>query len=353
MTGAALITPAGAGRVRLQPVRACSATPPTRVGKGEAFLEPGLRYGTEARPGLSGKIDLISLGLALVLGTAGLPHILIRFYTVPTARAARKSVMWGIGIIGIFYLFTLVLGFGAAALVGSEAITGRTRRATRRRRSSPRRSAGASATGGTVLLAVIAAVAFATILAVVAGLTLASSSSFAHDLYAHVFRKGKATERDEVRVARIAALVIGAVVDRPRHLRPAAERGVPGRAGVRGRGVGQPARDPLLPVLEAVQHRRRGLGDLRRPRLGAVPGRSSPRSVSGTDRPCSPTARLPLVPAGQPGHRLDPARVPVRLVGTVLSKESTRRSTPRSRSAPSPGRAPRTPSRTEKAETRR
>ncbi len=181
-------------------------------GKGEAFLEPGLRYGTEEE-GLSGKIDLISLGLALVLGTAGLPHILIRFYTVPTARDARKSVMWGIGLIGIFYLFTLVLGFGAAALVGSEEIS-RVNAAGNTAAPQLAERIGEivfGEAGGTILLAVIAAVAFATILAVVAGLTLASSSSFAHDLYAHVFRKGKATERDEVRVARIAALVIGAV----------------------------------------------------------------------------------------------------------------------------------------------
>ncbi|MEO3784940.1 cation acetate symporter [Actinocorallia sp. B10E7] len=181
-------------------------------GKGDAFLEPGLKYGTEAQ-GLAGKLDLISLGLALVLGTAGLPHILIRFYTVPTARDARKSVLWGIGIIGVFYLITLVLGFGAAALVGSGTI----------RESN---AAGNTAApllaekvgslifgdvGGTVLLAFIAAVAFATILAVVAGLTLASSSSVAHDLYAHVIRKGDVTEQEEVRVAKISAFVIGAV----------------------------------------------------------------------------------------------------------------------------------------------
>ncbi|TDE23798.1 cation acetate symporter [Actinomadura sp. 6K520] len=181
-------------------------------GKGDKFLEPGLRYGTEEQ-GLTGKLDLISLGLALVLGTAGLPHILIRFYTVPTARDARKSVMWGIGLIGTFYLFTLVLGFGAAALVGSEEIAkvnpaGNTAAPQLAERIGEIIFGDA---GGTILLAVIAAVAFATILAVVAGLTLASSSSFAHDLYAHVFRKGKATERDEVRVARISALVIGAV----------------------------------------------------------------------------------------------------------------------------------------------
>src|SRR4051794_5079706 len=96
-------------------------------GKGDAFLEPGLRYGVEtagdAAKTFYSKMDLLSLGIALVLGTAGLPHILTRFYTVPTARTARKSVLWAIGIIGTFYLFTLALGFGAAALVGSKAIT--------------------------------------------------------------------------------------------------------------------------------------------------------------------------------------------------------------------------------------
>ncbi|KAB2339806.1 solute symporter family protein [Actinomadura rudentiformis] len=184
----------------------------TQSGKSGDFLEPGLRYATEAQ-GLTGKLDLISLGLALVLGTAGLPHILIRFYTVPTARDARKSVLWGIAIIGSFYLLTLVLGFGAAALVGTKEIAA----------ANPAGNTAAPQlaerigeivfgdVGGTVLLAIIAAVAFATILAVVAGLTLASSSSFAHDLYAHVFKKGNVTDREEVRVARISAFVIGAV----------------------------------------------------------------------------------------------------------------------------------------------
>ncbi|MFG2084681.1 MULTISPECIES: cation acetate symporter [unclassified Spirillospora] len=181
-------------------------------GEGGKFLEPGLRYGTEEQ-GLSGKLDLISLGLALVLGTAGLPHILIRFYTVPTARDARKSVMWGIGIIGAFYLLSLVLGFGAAALVGSDEIRAENAAGNTAAPQLAERVGELvfGSAGGTILLAVIAAVAFATILAVVSGLTLASSSSFAHDLYAHVFRKGKATEREEVRVARISAFVIGAV----------------------------------------------------------------------------------------------------------------------------------------------
>ena len=186
-------------------------------GKGQEFLQPGLKYGKDV-PGdvtatLWSKLDLISLGLALVLGTAGLPHILIRFYTVPTARAARTSVNWAIGLIGVFYLMTLALGFGAAALVGHEAIAAQDKAGN----AAAPQLAGelgleyAGDVGGSVLLALIASVAFATILAVVAGLTLASSSSVAHDLYANVIRKGAATEKDEVRVARFAALVIGAV----------------------------------------------------------------------------------------------------------------------------------------------
>ncbi len=188
-----------------------------RSGKGDAFLEPGLRYGVEKPDALEtfySKMDLLSLGIALVLGTAGLPHILTRFYTVPSSRVARKSVLWAIGIIGTFYLFTLALGFGAAALVGGKAISAQDKAGNT---AAPQlaqdlgvRYLGGE-TGGAVLLAVIAAVAFATILAVVAGLTLASSSSVAHDFYASVVRRGAASERDEVRVARIAALVIGAI----------------------------------------------------------------------------------------------------------------------------------------------
>ncbi|WP_019631516.1 solute symporter family protein [Actinomadura atramentaria] len=180
-----------------------------RSGKGDAFLKPGLKYGaTDAWS----KLDLLSLGLALVLGTAGLPHILIRFYTVPNARAARASVNWAIGIIGVFYLMTLVIGFGAAALVGGKAIAAQDKGGnTAAPQLAEHLGGGAGSTGGAVFLAVIAAVAFATILAVVAGLTLASSSSFAHDLFANVLKRGKATERDEVRAARFSAIVIGAV----------------------------------------------------------------------------------------------------------------------------------------------
>jgi cation/acetate symporter len=183
-----------------------------KSGKGQAFLEPGLKYATE-KQGLTGRLDLISLGIALVLGTAGLPHILTRFYTVPDAKTARKSVLWAIGIIGSFYLMTICLGFGAAALVGGKQIAAQNAAGNT---AAPQLAKAIGddffgSTGGTILLAVIAAVAFATILAVVAGLTLASSSSFAHDIYASVIKKGETDEGAEVRVARLAAFAIGAV----------------------------------------------------------------------------------------------------------------------------------------------
>jgi cation/acetate symporter len=176
-------------------------------GKGRAFLEPGLRFGLDT----TGKIDFLSLGLALVLGTAGLPHILIRFYTVPTSRDARTSVLWAITLIGSFYLMTLVLGFGAAALVdtgeGSAIATSSGNLASPLLAEAV--GGGEGTLGGAVLLALISAVAFATILAVVAGLTLTSASSVAHDLYASVWKDGNVSEKEEVRVARIAAFVIG------------------------------------------------------------------------------------------------------------------------------------------------
>ncbi len=179
-----------------------------RSGHGEAFLAPGLAYGSD----LTARFDFISLGLALVLGTAGLPHILSRFYTVPTARAARRSVVWSIGLIGGFYLMTIVLGFGAAALVGSDTV-----RASNASGNTAvpllalDLGGGAGSTGGTVLFAVVAAVAFATILAVVAGITLASSASVAHDLYASLRRRRGGNPYSEVAVARIAAVGIGVV----------------------------------------------------------------------------------------------------------------------------------------------
>jgi cation/acetate symporter len=162
-------------------------------------LAPGAQYGTST----ISKINLLSLGIALVLGTAGLPHVLMRFYTVPTAREARRSVVWAIGLIGAFYLFTLILGYGAAALVGPDTIL---------KAPGGQNSAApllAFELGGTILLGVISAVAFATILAVVAGLTITASASFAHDVYASVLKSHKVTEDEQMRVSRITAVVLG------------------------------------------------------------------------------------------------------------------------------------------------
>ncbi|WP_042166477.1 cation acetate symporter [Streptomyces sp. NBRC 110035] len=176
-------------------------------GKGDAFLEPGLQYGADGTT----KLDFLSLGIALVLGTAGLPHILIRFYTVPNAKAARKSVNWAIGIIGGFYLMTIALGFGAAALISQDEIIASNPSGNTAAPLLALHLGGVDSAWGAILLATISAVAFATILAVVAGLTLASSSSFAHDIYANVIRKGEATGAEEVRAARWATVLIGVV----------------------------------------------------------------------------------------------------------------------------------------------
>jgi cation/acetate symporter len=164
---------------------------------GQAALEPG---GLVSDP-----VDAVSLGLALMLGLLGLPHILMRFYTVPDARAARTSVLYATGFIGYFYLIIPVVGFGAAALVGRDVI--------RAIDAGGNMAAPlvAELVGGTPFLGFIAAVAFATILAVVAGLTLAGATALSHDIYTHAVRKGDATEHAQVRVARIATVAFGLV----------------------------------------------------------------------------------------------------------------------------------------------
>jgi cation/acetate symporter len=208
MTGTLLITFLVLLKFDFNPSKLLGAAA-ANSGKGEAFLQPGLLYGKD----LTGQIDFLSLGLALVLGTAGLPHILIRFYTVPDSRSARRSVQWAIGLIGAFYLMTLALGFGAAALLdtGKDSAVAASKGNTASVLLAEVVGGGADSIGGAILLALIAAVAFATILAVVAGLTLTSASSFAHDLYVNVIAKGKVSERNEIRVARFAAIGIGAV----------------------------------------------------------------------------------------------------------------------------------------------
>lgn len=164
------------------------------------FLTPGLRY----KPPY-GALDLISLGMALIFGTAGLPHILVRFYTVPDAKTARVSVVWAMLIIGGFYILTTFLGFGAATIVGRDFIA---------KNGGTNMSAPllAQTLGGDLFFAFISAIAFATILAVVAGLTISASTSFAHDFWTNVLHRGKErSPGEEVRVARVTAFVVGAV----------------------------------------------------------------------------------------------------------------------------------------------
>jgi len=164
------------------------------------FLQPGLRF----KPPY-GALDLISLSLALIFGTAGLPHILVRFYTVPDAKTARISVVWAMALIGSFYIMTTFLGFGAATIVGRDVIAAN---------GGTNMSAPllAQTLGGEVFFAFVAAIAFATILAVVAGLTISASTSFAHDFYTNVLHHGRErSPGEEVRVARITAFVVGAI----------------------------------------------------------------------------------------------------------------------------------------------
>jgi cation/acetate symporter len=174
----------------------------------ELFSAAAAEYGREVlAPGkqVANPLDAISLGLALMFGTAGLPHILMRFYTVPDARAARQSVFWATGLIGSFYLMTFILGFGAMVLVGREAIL------LVDKGGNMAAPLLAEVLGGTGLLGFIAAVAFATILAVVAGLTLSGAAALSHDLWVSVHRKGTAPREEQMLVARLATVVLGIV----------------------------------------------------------------------------------------------------------------------------------------------
>ncbi len=171
---------------------------------GQRFLEPGLF--------LKNPIDQISLGMALVFGTAGLPHILMRFFTVPNAQEARKSVVWAMAIIGGFYVLTLFLGFGAAIHVGPETIGGIDKGGNM---AAPLLAqylgGGADSLLGNFMLAFVAAVAFATIVAVVAGLVLASASAIAHDLYVNVLKNGEASPAQQMKAAKVASIGVGII----------------------------------------------------------------------------------------------------------------------------------------------
>jgi cation/acetate symporter len=164
----------------------------TATPLGEDFLNPGVKY--------KNPLDTISLMTALVLGTAGLPHILMRFFTVKDAQTARSSVMWATWIVGIFYILTVFLGFGAAAFVGSEKIV------EANEAGNMAAPLLAQVLGGDFLMSFVSAVAFATILAVVSGLVLSGASAFAHDIYGQIIKKGKITERQQVLAAKYASL---------------------------------------------------------------------------------------------------------------------------------------------------
>jgi cation/acetate symporter len=164
---------------------------------GASVLAPGKQ--------VSNPLDAISLDMALIFGTAGLPHILMRFYTVPDAKAARKSVMYATWLIGIFYLLTFILGFGAMVLVGQDAIKAIDAGGNM---AAPML---AEVLGGNAFLGFIAAVSFATILAVVAGLTLSGAATLSHDLWVNVVRHGHADETEQLKVARAATLLLGAI----------------------------------------------------------------------------------------------------------------------------------------------
>jgi hypothetical protein len=257
-------------------------------------LAPGAQYGAS----LTSQINFISLALALVLGTAGLPHVLMRFYTVPTAKEAGRSVVWAIALIGAFYLFTLALGYGAAALVGPDDILAATRRPElgrtpaglppRRCRPArrdlgggvcddPRRGRRPDHHGGNVVRA------------------------------RHLCQRDEEPSGDRGRAgAGIPHHGCGDRHHRDRawHSGRRAEHRVPGRARVRGRGRGQPADDPVLAVLAPLQHARRAMEHVRRPDLDNCADRLLACGFGREDGDAAGRG-LRLVPAGQSGHRVD------------------------------------------------
>ena len=267
------------------------------------FLNPGLRYKPPYGP-----LDLISLGLALIFGTAGLPHILVRFYTVPDAKTARISVVWAMVIIGSFYIMTTFLGFGAATIVGKDFIA---------HNGGTNMSAPllAQNLGGDIFFAFISAIAFATILAVVAGLTISASTSFAHDFWDNVVHH-TVTESRSVRAYGTHhglrgggdcdhAFAIGLSTFNVAFLVALAF------------AVAASANLPvivLLALLETVHHGRRCLGAGNRAGQLAAPDRDQPqhhgdRCANGRESGTPPDPDAPLVPAGESGHRQHSTRI--------------------------------------------
>ena len=204
MTGILVMSIFVLGKVGFNPIELFNRAEENTTAESTFSLGPGTY--------LPKPLDTVSLGLALVLGTAGLPHILMRFFTVPTAKAARSSVVWAMFIIGFFYLLTTFIGFGARAFLGEAGVEAA---GTGGNLAAPNLAAflggGEGTFGGDLFLAAIAGVAFATILAVVAGLVLSASAAFSHDIWSSIVRKGKDSEHEEVLVARIAAFGIGVI----------------------------------------------------------------------------------------------------------------------------------------------
>ena len=274
-----------------------------RSEDGAEYLEPGLF--------LPKPIDTVSLGLALVLGTAGLPHILMRFFTVPDAKAARSSVVWAMFLIGAFYLMVTALGLGARVVLGSAGEEAAGKGGNLAAPLLAQALGGGEGTvGGDVLLAVIAAVAFATILAVVAGLVISASGAVAHDVWSNIVRDGRDSEHEEILVARIAALVIGAI---------AIAIAIIGGSGLNvsfmvglAFAVAASANFPAL-LLALTWRRFNTTGAV----VGVLVGVMS--SIGARDHEPGRVAGAGLrglaVPAREPGHRLDPARVPRLLAG--------------------------------------
>ncbi len=203
MTGVVVLTGLVLNRVSWNPFEVM-ARASGHTKQGAAFLGPGLFF---KKP-----VDTVSTALAFLLGTAGLPHILMRFLTVPDGRAARRSVGWAVMVIGVFYVLVSIVGFGARDVLGAagEQATGKGGNLAAPLLAQ-KLGGGAGTFGGDVFLAAISAVAFATILAVVAGLVMAASGAVAHDVYSNVIRRGDVSEDDEVRVARLGAVAVAGV----------------------------------------------------------------------------------------------------------------------------------------------
>jgi cation/acetate symporter len=211
---------------------------------------------------LSDPVTALSLGLGLMFGTAGLPHILMRFFTVGNAKEARKSVLYASGFVGFFFNVIFLMGLVAILLVGQnpEYFEGGDIKGALIGGGNMVAMHLAHAVGGNMLLGFLAAVAFATILAVVSGLALAGASAIAHDIYARVIRKGECTDKEEIKVSRMATIALGILAHHPRYRLRKAEHRLHGRSGFRRRCRSQLPGPDSLDVLERADHSRRTVG---------------------------------------------------------------------------------------------